>query len=155
MNRTKQSGKTSEGTEVSTNFGGYTSLEEAFPHAKPNYIPVGSKVLVQIRTPKKKSAGGIILTHETQEVDQWNTQVAKVIAFGPVAFCNRETLKEWPEGKWVIKDEFVRVPKYGGDRWQVPLKPGDPNTEYALFAVYKDTDIIGIVPDPLSVIAFI
>lgn len=134
---------------------GYGSLEEAFPAANPNYIPVGSKVLLQIRTPKRKSAGGILLTQETQEVDQWNTQVGKVIAVGPVAFRNRETLKEWPEGDWVHVNEFARIPKYGGDRWQVALDPGNPNTEYALFAVFRDVDIVGIVPDPLSVIAFV
>lgn len=134
---------------------GYASLDEAFPEADPNYIPTGSKVLVQIRTPKRKSAGGILLTQETQETDQWNTQVGKVVAYGPVAFRNRETLAEWPEGDWVHVGEYARVPKYGGDRWQVPLTPGDPNTEYALFAVFRDLDIVGIVPDPLAVIAFV
>ncbi len=134
---------------------GYQSLEEAFPVADPNFVPVGSKVLFQIRTAKKKSAGGIILTEETQETDKWNTQVGKVIAIGPVAFCNRTTLEPWPEGAWVKMGEFARVPKYGGDRWHVPLNPNDPNTEYALFAVFKDTEIAGQVPDPLAVIAFV
>lgn len=135
--------------------GGYTSLDEAFPSAAPNLTPFGSKVLVQIRTPKKKSAGGIILTNETTETDKWNTQVAKVIAFGSVAFCNRTTLEPWPEGAWAKHGDFVRVPKYGGDRWEVPLNPGDPNTEFALFALFKDTELAGSVPDPLSVIAFV
>lgn len=134
---------------------GYQSLDEAFPKADPNYVPVGSKVLVQIRTPKKKSAGGILLTQETQETDQWNTQVGRVVALGSVAFRNRDTLEAWPEGDWVQVGEYARVPKYGGDRWQVALNPGDPNTEYALFAVFRDVDIVGKVPDPLSVIAFI
>jgi co-chaperonin GroES (HSP10) len=134
---------------------GYGSLAEAFPVADPNYIPVGSKVLVQIRTPKRKSAGGILLTTDTQETDQWNTQVGKVLALGDVAFCNRETLAPWPEGAWVKIGEYARVPKYGGDRWQVAINPGDPKTDYALFAVWRDLDIVGKVPDPLSVIAFI
>jgi co-chaperonin GroES (HSP10) len=135
--------------------GGYTSVEDAFPSANPNYRPVGSKVLVQIRTPKKKSSGGILLVEDTQETDKWNTQVGKVISVGPVAFCNRETLAPWPEGAWIKVGEFARVPKYGGDRWHVAVTPDDPNTEYALFAVFRDLDIVGEVPDPLSVIAFI
>ena len=134
---------------------GYNSIEEAFPPADPNYKPVGAKVLVQIRTPKKKSAGGIVLLEETQETDKWNTQVGKVIAIGPVAFKNRVTLESWPEGDWVKPGQFARVPKYGGDRWHIPLNPGDPNTEYALFAVWRDLDICGEVPDPLAVIAYI
>jgi co-chaperonin GroES (HSP10) len=139
---------------VSTS-GGYGSLDEAFPKADPNFNPSGSKVLVQIRTPKQKSAGGIILTEDTKETDKWNTQVGKVIAIGPVAFCNRDTLKPWPEGAWVKVGEYARVPKYGGDRWEVPVKPGDPNSDRALFAVFRDLDIVGEVPDPLAVIAFI
>jgi co-chaperonin GroES (HSP10) len=134
---------------------GYGSLEEAFPKADPNFVPAGSKVLVQIRTPKQKSAGGILLTEDTKETDKWNTQVGRIIALGPVAFCNRETLKPWPEGAWVAIGGFARVPKYGGDRWEVLLKPGDPNSDRALFAVFRDLDIVGEVPDPLAVIAFI
>lgn len=134
---------------------GYQSMEEAFPEADPNCMPAGSKVLVQIRTPKKVSAGGILLTEETKETDKWNTQVAKVIALGPVCFRNRDTLVPWPEGAWGKPGDFMRVPKYGGDRWEVALKPGDPNTDYALYALFKDTELGGIVPNPLSVIAFI
>lgn len=147
--------QTPRSSAPATDKGGYQSLEEAFPPADPNFQVVGSKILVQIRTPKKKSAGGIILTQETTETDKWNTQVAKVVGLGPVAFCNRDTLKPWPEGAWVKIGEYARVPKYGGDKWEIPLNPGDPNTEYALFAVFKDTEISGTVPDPLSVIAFV
>lgn len=135
--------------------GGYASLEEAFPPANPNYRPVGSKILLQIRTPKKKSEGGILLLDDVQETDKWNTQVGKVISMGPVAFKNRQTLEPWPEGNWVNPGQFARIPKYGGDRWHVALTPGDPNTEYALFCVFRDLDITGEVPDPLSVIAYV
>jgi hypothetical protein len=46
----------------------------------------------------------------------------------------------------------VRVPKYGGDRWEVPL----PNGESALFVIFNDLDIIGKVEgDPLAIRAFI
>ncbi len=134
---------------------GYDSLEQAFPVVDPNFVPVGSKVLVQIRTPKKKSAGGILLPGETQETDQWNTQVGKIISIGEVAFRNRETLAPWPEGEWVKVGEYARVPKYGGDRWHVPLKPNDPNSDLALFCVFRDLDIVGKIRDPLAVIAFI
>lgn len=129
----------------------YKSLEEAFPEAEPGLKPFGNKVLVQIRTPKKKSAGGILLVEETKETEIWNTQVAKVIALGPVAFKNRDTLETWPEGEWCKPGDYVRVPKYGGDRWWVPSKDG----ETCLFVLVKDLDIAGSVADPLSVISFV
>jgi co-chaperonin GroES (HSP10) len=115
--------------------------------------PFGERVLVQIRTPKTKSAGGIILHEETRETDKWNAQVAKVIALGPLAFHNRDTMQSWPEGAWCAVGAFVRVPKYGGDRFEVPVAG---RADKALFAVFKDLEIIGEVTcDPLAVIAFI
>src|ERR1700752_4086897 len=78
----------------------YASFETAFTEADPDLIPFGSDVLVQIRTPRTRTKGGIYLPEESRETDLWNMQVAKVIALGPVAFCNRETLEPWPEGAW-------------------------------------------------------
>jgi co-chaperonin GroES (HSP10) len=131
----------------------YASLEEAFPSVDPEIAPYGSRVLVQIRTPKTKTSGGIVLPQETRDTEQWNTQVAKVISLGPVAFRNRETLELWPEGEWCRVGEYVRVPKYGGDRWQVPV-PGQ--NEQALFVFFNDLNMIGrITGNPLSIVAFV
>src|ERR1700744_3448056 len=77
----------------------YDNLDSAFPKADPGLVPFGSDVLVQMRTPRTKSKGGIALVDEARETDMWNTQVARIVAFGPVAFCNRETLALWPEGQ--------------------------------------------------------
>lgn len=131
----------------------YPTLESAFPAADPGLRPFGSKVLVQLRTPKKKSAGGIILPNETTETEIWNTQVAKVHALGPVCFCNRETLEPWPEGAWCKVGDFVRVPKYGGDRWWV--QTDEDKNEVALFLLVRDLDIAGDVKDPLAVVSFV
>lgn len=129
------------------------ALAEAFPSVDPGLIPLGTRVLVQIRTPKRKSAGGIILTEDSRETEQWNTQVAKVINMSEGAFCNRDTMRMWPEGRWCLPGDYVRVPKYGGDRWQVPV-PG--SVDPALFVLFNDLDIIGkVTGDPLAVVAFI
>jgi len=121
----------------------YDSIDQAFPEVDPGLIPFGSKILVQIRTPMLKSRGGIALPEESRETEQWNTQVAKVIALGPVAFCNRETLEVWPEGKWVHPGTFVRCPKYGGDRWEVPVIS---TNESALFVLFDDLHLSGEIP---------
>lgn len=129
-----------------------TTLEEAFPSVEPGLIPFGSRVLVQIRSPKKMSSGGIILHSETRETEIWNTQIAKVVSLGPLAFKNRNTMEAWPEGDWCKPGEYVRVPKYGGDRWKVSY--GDD--EDALFVIFNDLDIVGgVTGDPLAIRAFI
>jgi hypothetical protein len=160
----------------------YDSLEEAFPPADPALIPVGTDVLVQIRTPKKRTKGGIYLPEETRETDLWNLQTARVIAMGPTAFRNRETMEPWPECAapwplwkrwpakfwgwltgvralppirgWVMPGEHTRVPKYGGDRWWMDVSGSD---EKALFVLFDDLVMKGKVPDDrvLSVVAYI
>jgi co-chaperonin GroES (HSP10) len=126
---------------------------EAFPAVNAGIQPFGSRVLIQIRTPKKVSRGGIILDTGTQDTEKWNTQVGKVISLGPLAFKNRNDMSPWPEGDWCTVGEFVRVAKYGGDRWEVKVPDSD---ESAMFVIFNDLDIIGqVTGDPLAIKAFI
>lgn len=132
---------------------GYTSLEEAFPPCDPGVAPFGSRVMVQIRTPKKQTAGGIILPGDIRETELYNTQVAKVIAVGPLAFKNRNSMESWPEGSWCGPGDFVRVPRYGGDRWTVKTANGD---DEAIIVIFNDLDIVGqVTGDPMAVKAFL
>lgn len=129
-------------------------LASAFPPIDPQIIPLGSRVLVQIRTPVTKTPGGIILSEDSRDYEKWNTQVARVIDVGPVAFRNRTTMEPWPEGKWVKPGDFVRVPKHGGDKFELPI-PGR-NGEMALFVLFNDHEMIARIDgDPMSVKVYI
>jgi co-chaperonin GroES (HSP10) len=131
----------------------YTGVDDAFPPCDPGVQPFGSRVMVQVRTPKKKTSGGIILTTDTKETELWNTQVAKVIAMGSLAFKNRNTMELWPEGSWCTVGDFVRVPRYGGDKWTVPVNDGD---DEAIIIIFNDLDLVGkVTGDPLAMKAFI
>lgn len=128
------------------------ALAEAFPAAEAGIQPFGSRVLVQIRSARQRTASGIYLDAGTKDTEKWNTQVGKVISVGPLAFKNRNTMASWPEGDWCKPGDYVRVAKYGGDRWEVQL----PSSESALFVIFNDLDIIGsVVGDPLTIRAFI
>jgi co-chaperonin GroES (HSP10) len=129
----------------------YEAIHEAFPACDPGVVPFGSRVLVQVRTPKKKTKGGILLTTETRETEHWNTQCAKVLACGELAFRNRTTMDKWPEGSWCEPGDFVRIPKYGGDRWSVKVD----DDEDALVVIFNDLDLIGKISDPLTVKAYL
>jgi co-chaperonin GroES (HSP10) len=132
---------------------GYENLDEAFPAADPGVAPFGSRVLVQIRTPKKKTKGGIILTSDVRETEHYNTQVAKVIAVGSLAFKNRNTMEPWPEGSWCAVGEYVRVPRYGGDRWSVKTDGGE---DEAILVIFNDLDLVGkVTGDPMAIKAFL
>ena len=130
------------------------ALAEAFPAVDAGIRPFGSRVLIQIRTAKSKTSGGIILTNDTTDTEKWNTQVGKVVAVGPLAFKNRNTMESWPEGDWCKEGDMVRVAKYGGDRWEVELSVVKGDT--AMFVIFNDLDIMGSVTgDPLKIKAFI
>lgn len=132
------------------------ALQEAFPAVDPGALPVGGRILVQWRAAKKTvTSSGIVLIEETKETEKWNNQVAKVIAVGPLAFKKRDTLEPWPEGNWIDVGDYVRMPKWGGDRWEVPY--GDSTLgETALFSVFNDHEVIAkVTGDPLKVKAFL
>jgi hypothetical protein len=79
--------------------------------------------------------------------------VAKVVEIGPLAFKKRDTMEPWPEGSWCDVGDYLRVPKWGGDRWEVPV----PNEEEpALFMILNDHEIIAkVTGNPLAVKAFV
>ena len=130
----------------------YESLDEAFPSCDPGVMPFGSRILVQLKTAKAKTAGGIILTDDVRQTEKYNTQVAKIVAVGALAFKNRNTMASWPEGSWAVEGDYVRVPKYGGDRWTVATATG----EDATFVIFNDLDLVGkVTGDPLAIKAFL
>lgn len=117
-------------------------LAEQFPETDPGFLPLGQNILVQIQKPQKKSKGGVLLADETQDHMEWNEMVGRVIALGPLAYRNPNTGEKFAEGDWCVPGDFIRVPKYGGDR-----NRGDE----ALFVVFKDRDVISLITgNPLT-----
>jgi co-chaperonin GroES (HSP10) len=130
-----------------------SEIEDFFPNVNFGITPTGSRVLVQIRRPKSK-IGSIILADVTKDTEFDNTQVAKVVKVGPLAFRNRTTMEQWPEGAWYKEGDFVFVPKYAGSRWRRDI-PGQKG-EKVEFVIFNDLDIVGTVDDdPVAVQAYL
>ena len=131
-------------------------VRDAFPAVDPGATPLGARVLVQLRRSKKRTTNaGIILVEETKETEKWNNMVAKVIAIGPLAFKQRDTMEPWPEGSWCEVGDYLRVPKWGGDRWEVPVVD-QPDEDPALFMILNDHEIIAkVTGNPLVMRAFL
>ena len=141
----------------STVAGDSADLREAFPAVDPGAKPLGARVLVQLRRTKKTvTASGIVLVSETRETEKWQNMVAKVIEIGPLAFKKRDSMEPWPEGSWCEVGDYLRVPKWGGDRWEVPVPDAEQDDDPALFMVLNDHEIIAkLTGDPLAMKAFI
>jgi co-chaperonin GroES (HSP10) len=132
-------------------------LAWAFPSVEPGAKPLGGRILVQLRRTKKKTtSAGILLVEETKETEKWNNMVAKVIEIGPLAFRHRDTMQAWPEGSWCEPGDYIRVPKWGGDRWEVKVPGDDDFEDPALFMILNDHEVIAkVTGDPLAMRAFI
>jgi co-chaperonin GroES (HSP10) len=106
----------------------FESLEEAFPAVDFGVKPLGSRLLIQLKAVKKASKGGIILVDETRETEKVQSLIGKVIAMGPLAFKSRDSATEWPEGAWCKVGDYVRIPRWSGDRFSIP-HPTEPDEE--------------------------
>jgi co-chaperonin GroES (HSP10) len=147
----------------------YNSVEEAFPDVDVMHEPNGEFVIVQIRCPKRVTSGGIILSEESVKIESDNTQVAKVVAIGRAAFRNRANGDKWFGNEWYKVGDFVRVPRYGGDRWTIPYTYREPErqllsgikvpakeiTTEITFALFMDKDIRAKITDPLKIKSFL
>lgn len=124
------------------------SLKDAFPELPHPVTPFGGRVLVQVRRLAQKSAGGLILIENTRDTAKWNTQTAKLVALGPLAFKNRNDGEAWPEGIWAKVGDYVRIPRWDGDRIEVFIEgEQDP----VIFVTLNDAQLIGRVNgDPLA-----
>lgn len=132
-------------------------LAWAFPDVDPGQAPFGGRVIVQLRRVKKTAAGSrIILVSETKESEKWNNMIGKVITIGPLAFKNRETMASWPEGSWASVGDYVRVPRWGGDRWERAVPGEDETEDPVLFMTINDHELIArVTDDPLSFKTFV
>lgn len=151
MSETKEIPVFAVGTEESTP----EDMAWAFPDVPPGMKPFGARVIVQLRRIKKKT-GRIVLVEETKENEKWNNMIGKVIAVGPLAFKNRDTMLPWAEGTWAEVGDFVRVPKWGGDRWEIKVNGEDENEDPVLFMTLNDHELIAqVTSNPLSFKAYV
>lgn len=113
-------------------------VQKHFPDVEPGARPTGNQVMIQLRTVQKQSRGGIVLVEETKNFNKGNTQVARLVKVGQIAFKDRGTGETWKEGAWAEVGDIVLAPRYGGFRFDVPI-PG--TEEEAIFAIINDFDV--------------
>jgi hypothetical protein len=113
-------------------------VSDHFPDVSPGAEPCGAQILVQLRSLKTKH-GMIELVQDTRDFNEGNTQIARIVKMGSIAYCNRETAERWKEGVWADIGDIVIVPKHGGWRFEVPLEEGDFSK--ATFAVFDDINV--------------
>ena len=110
-------------------------------------------MLVQLRRVITRTASGLYLAQDTKDTEAYNIQVGRVLAMGPLAFCNRTTGLPWAEGKWAQVGDFVRFQRHIGDRLTVKMEDGG---EPVVVLLLNDADLSGkYTGDPLRVRSYI
>ena len=115
-----------------------------FPVVEPGARPCGNQILVQLRTVSSRSSGGIVLVGETKEYNNGNTQLAKVVKLGQIAYRDRNTGEVWKEGAWAGVGDIVITPRWGGFRFEIPIPGTD---DKAIFAIFEDFNIKLVVEE--------
>lgn len=97
--------------------------------------PAGDRVLIRLRAPEKKSAGGIVFVEETVTKSKYATQRALVVA------CGWDAYKGLGSGKaWCTEGDTVRVSKYSGDDMD-DIEPG------YVYRIISDEDVHATYPN--------
>jgi len=119
-------------------------IKQHFPEVEAGATPCGNQILVQYRTLKEKTAGGIVLVEDTKEFNNGNTQVARIVKIGQIAFKDRSSGETWKEGAWAKVGDIVITPRWGGFRFEIPI-PG--TQDVATFATFEDFNVKLVVED--------
>lgn len=129
------------------------SLEDLFPTVDAEFRPFGARVVVQLRRVITQTKSGIIFGRDTKDTEAYNIQVGRVVSMGSLAFCNRKTGEDWPEGKWAEVGDFVRFQRHVGDRLSIKMADGG---EDVVMLILNDADLTGkYTGDPLAVRSYI
>lgn len=125
-------------------------MAEAFPDVAAPFAPFGFLAMLQLRQPKQKSKGGIIIPDEAKDTERFRTQATLVRALGPMCFKDRRDGSEWREGAWYGPGDFIRCPMYGGDRFEV--KYGPKADDKVTFVFIKEADALAkVLGNPLEI----
>ncbi len=121
-------------------------IKQNFPEINIGVKPSGNQIVVQLRQIKEMSAGGIVYAKPTRDINQDNTEIARLISVGQIAYKHRETGEVWKEGAWASVGDIVITPQWGGFRFKVPHPEGE-----ITFAVFEDFHIKGVIEDNFEV----
>lgn len=103
--------------------------------------PTGWRLLVMPYRGKGVTDGGIILTDQTQEMNQVTSVVAYVLKTGPLAYKDE---KKFPSGPWCEKGQWVMFPRYAGSRFRI---------EGGEVRIINDDEVIGTILNPDDILS--
>jgi len=102
--------------------------------------PTGWRIVILPHKGVEKTKGGVILSVQLIQEQQWTTNVGLVLKLGPLAYRDK---KKFPTGPWCKEQDWVIFARYAGSRLKI---------DGGELRILNDDEILGVVNSPEDVL---
>ena len=102
--------------------------------------PTGWRIVILPHKGVEKTKGGVILSDQLIQEQQWTTNVGLVLKMGPLAYRDK---KKFPTGPWCKEQDWVIFARYAGSRLKI---------DGGELRILNDDEILGVVNSPEDVL---
>jgi|TARA_B000000460_G_scaffold246694_1_gene220388 chaperonin GroES len=102
--------------------------------------PTGWRIVILPHKGVEKTKGGVILSDQLIQEQQWTTNVGLVLKLGPLAYKDK---KKFPTGPWCKEQDWVIFARYAGSRLKI---------DGGELRILNDDEILGVVNSPEDVL---
>jgi co-chaperonin GroES (HSP10) len=102
--------------------------------------PTGWRIVILPHKGVEKTKGGVLLSDNIVQEQQWTTNVGLVLKLGPMAY---EDKNKFPTGPWCKEKDWVIFARYAGSRLKI---------DGGELRILNDDEILGVVDSPEDVL---
>ena len=103
--------------------------------------PTGWRIVILPHKGVEKTKGGVLLSDQAIQEQQWTTNVGLVMKLGPMAYKDKD---KFSTGPWCKEKDWVIFARYAGSRL---------NIDGGELRILNDDEILGVVKDPEDVLS--
>jgi|TARA_R110000803_G_scaffold110238_3_gene178625 co-chaperonin GroES (HSP10) len=104
--------------------------------------PTGWRVLVKPQVPMTKTSGGLYLPEQSRDNEEYLTAHGVILDHGPLAWCERESGRQWHYGRWANIGDHVTFGKYAGQKLVI---------DGVKLLLLNDDEITSVVPEGCNI----
>ena len=102
--------------------------------------PTGWRIVILPHKGVGKTKGGVLLSDQAIQEQQWTTNVGLILKMGPMAY---KDTKKFPTGPWCKEQDWVIFARYAGSRLKI---------DGGELRILNDDEILGVVDSPDDVV---
>ena len=102
--------------------------------------PTGWRIVILPHKGVEKTKGGVLLSDQAIQEQQWTTNVGLVMKLGPIAYKDKD---KFSTGPWCKEKDWVIFARYAGSRLKI---------DGGELRILNDDEILGVVNSPEDVL---